>query len=341
MSERGWMEYGSEFDWKSNDALFSDTPQGFVQDDWQLYRSGRDAMKAAARIIGGRRVLLPALCCESMILPFAANGYDVDFYRLNPDLTGDEAYVREKLTDGTVLLYESVRGITLIEDRTHDVIVPRGEERFVPDAVLASLRKWAALPEGGMLRTGMGSCAADADARFGDTRREVMEMKVRYLETWEPELKKEFLNKLHSAERLLDESGKPCGMSAEYEALLRRVDFTALLARRRANVARLKEKLAALDGTKLRFLSGHPEESTLYFPVYLENRGDIQRAMAQRGVYCPVIWPEPEAAHGVCEVSRYVTEHMLALPCDQRYTPEDMDFIADTLTEALEKTHEN
>ena len=91
MSERGWMEYGSEFDWKSNDALFSDTPQGFVQDDWQLYRSGRDAMKAAARIIGGRRVLLPTLCCESMILPFSANGYDVDFYRLNPDLTGDEA----------------------------------------------------------------------------------------------------------------------------------------------------------------------------------------------------------------------------------------------------------
>ena len=29
-----------------------------------------------------------------------------------------------------------------------------------------------------------------------------MEMKMRYLETWEPELKKEFLNKLHSAERL-------------------------------------------------------------------------------------------------------------------------------------------
>lgn len=238
-------------------------------------------------------------------------------------------------------LRESVRGITLIEDRTHDVIVPRGEERFAPDAVLASLRKWAALPEGGMLRTGMGSCAADADARFGDTRREVMEMKVRYLETWEPELKKEFLNKLHGAEHLLDESGKPCGMSEEYEALLRRVDFTALLARRRANVARLIERLAALGGTRLRFLSGHPEESTLYFPVYLENRGEIQRAMAQRGVYCPVIWPEPEAAHGACEVSRYVTEHMLALPCDQRYTPEDMDFIAETLIEALEKTHEN
>ena len=102
MSERGWMEYGSEFDWKSNDALFSDTPQGFVQDDWQLYRSGRDAMKAIARIIGGRRVLLPALCCESMILPFAANGYDVEFYRMNPELTGDEAYVRAKLTDGNV-----------------------------------------------------------------------------------------------------------------------------------------------------------------------------------------------------------------------------------------------
>ena len=349
------MEYGSEFDRRSNDALMSDEGQNFVQDDWQLYRSGRDAMKAAARIIGGRRVLLPALCCESMILPFSANGYDVGFYRMNTDLTGDEEDVRAKLTDGTVLLYmryfgirpftdefllslrESGRGIILVEDRTHDVIIPRGEEGFTPDAVLASLRKWAALPEGGMLRTEMGSCAAGADARFGDARRTAMEMKVRYLETWEPELKKEFLDMLHGAERLLDESGEPCGMSAEYEALLRRIDFVVLLEKRRANVARLKERLAALDGTELRFLSAQPEESTLYFPVYIEKRGDVQRAMAQRGVYCPVIWPEPEVARGVCEVSRYVTGHMLALPCDQRYTPEDMDFIADTLIEALEK----
>ena len=349
------MEYGSEFDRRSNDALMSDERQSFVQDDWQLYRSGRDAMKAAARIIGGRRVLLPALCCESMILPFSANGYDVGFYRMNTDLTGDEEDVRAKLTDGTVLLYmryfgirpftdefllslrESGRGIILVEDRTHDVIIPRGEEGFTPDAVLASLRKWAALPEGGMLRTEMGSCTAGADARFGDARRAAMEMKVRYLETWEPELKKEFLDMLHGAERLLDESGEPCGMSAEYEALLRCIDFTALLEKRRANVARLRERLAALDGTELRFLSAQPEESTLYFPVYIEKRGDVQRAMAQRGVYCPVIWPEPEAARGVCEVSRYVTGHMLALPCDQRYTPEDMDFIADTLIEALEK----
>ena len=353
MSGRGWMEYGSEFDWRSNDALISDEPQSFVRDDWQLFRSGRDALKSAARIIGGRKVLLPALCCESMILPFSANGYDVEFYGMNPNLTGDEADVRAKLADGTVLLYMRYfgikpftdefllllrdAGIVLVEDRTHDVIVPRSAEGFTPDAVLASLRKWAALPEGGMLRTAMGKCAADPDARFGDTRREVMEMKARYLETWEPELKKGFLDKLHGAERLLDESGEPCGMSAEYEALLRHIDFTALLAKRRANIARLYAKLAALDGTRLRFLSGHPEESTLYFPVYLENRGEVQRAMAQRGVYCPVIWPEPEAAHGVCEVSRYVTEHMLALPCDQRYTPEDMDFIADTLIEALEK----
>ena len=355
MSGRSWMEYGSEFDWQSNDALISDVPQCFVQDGWQLYRSGRDAMKAVARIIGGSRVLLPALCCESMILPFSANGYDVEFYKMNPDLTGDEADVCAKLTDGAALLYmryfgirpftdefllslrESGRGIILVEDRTHDIIIPRGEEGFTPDAVLASLRKWAALPEGGLLETKMGSCAASADARFGDTRREVMQMKVRYLETWEPELKKEFLDKLHSAERLLDESGEPCGMSAEYEALLRQIDFPALLAKRRANVARMKKRLAALDGTRLRFLSEHPEESTLYFPVYIENRGGIQRAVAQHGVYCPVIWPEPEAARGVCEVSRYVTEHMLALPCDQRYTPEDMDFIADTLIEALEK----
>ena len=350
------MEYGSEFDARANEAFLTDFSD-FVQPDWHLFRSGRDAMKALARSVGKRRVLLPALCCDSMILPFAKNGCEVVFYRLNEDLSGNEADVRGKLTDGALLLYmryfgirpfsdtflQSLRdgGILLAEDRTQDIIVPRIDEGFAPDYMLASLRKWAALPDGGMLRGSYILDDVQPDSAFGDLRTEAMREKSRYLETWQPELKQDFLHKLAVASDMLDEDGVPVAMSGKYEAQLRSVDFEKLYEARLRNVRCLRERIEPLrrDGL-LRFLTETPEESTLYFPIRLENRDAVQRAMAAKNVYCPVIWPEPAEAAGVCPVCRTVVDDMLAIPCDQRYDEADMDYISDCLTGILrgEKT---
>jgi len=348
------MEYGSEYDFLANQAYLRDYDTGFVKPDWQLYRSGRDAIKAFARIAGRKKVLLPALCCESMILPFEANGYTVEYYRLNMDLSGDREDVLSKLSPGCVLLYMRYFGIPvfedsflqqlrdrgedilLVEDRTHDIILDRAEEGFRPDAMLSSLRKWAALPDGGMLKTELGSCDAVDDRRFADIRLGAMQKKSRYLQCWEPELKKEFLSELGCAADILDESGEPALMGKAEEKLLRSIDFKALLCRRQENALLLKELLSPLnDAGKLRFMTQNPESSTLYFPIYLEERKAVQSLMAQNDVYCPVIWPVPEPAEGICPTAEYVTGHMLAIPCDQRYDEADMRFIARTLTSIL------
>ena len=42
------MEYGSIFETGSN-AAFARAGSGFLRADWQLFRSGRDAMRALAR----------------------------------------------------------------------------------------------------------------------------------------------------------------------------------------------------------------------------------------------------------------------------------------------------
>ena len=78
---------------------------GFVKSDWRVYRSGGVALKAFARLGGRTKVLLPALCCESMVLPFEQNGYTVEFYKLCEDLRADEDDVISKLELGCVLLY--------------------------------------------------------------------------------------------------------------------------------------------------------------------------------------------------------------------------------------------
>ena len=347
------MEYGSEFDLRANEPFLGG---GALPESWQLFRSGRDALRAFARLASRKRVLLPALCCESMILPFAQNGYDVIFYRLRPDYSADADDVCLKLRDGDVLLYmryfgvrpfsdaflsglrESGRDILFLEDRTHDILVPRADG-FQPDATAASLRKWAALPEGGMLETALGIAEAPTDKRYGDLRYGAMKKKSRYLETGDEALHAEYMRELRAADSLLDESAAPVAMHPEYRAITESLDAGKILAARRRNLKRLREDLAPLikDGT-LRLMTDSPEKSGLYLPVLVQNRNAVQRELIARKFYCPAaIWPEPEAASGVCPVSHAVTENMLSLLCDQRCTEADMDHEAAAVKEILTK----
>ena len=347
-----YREYGSEYDWLSNAAFLRDTDTCFVKPDWQLFRSGRDAMKAFARIAGRKTVLLPTLCCESMIVPFELNGYTVEYYKMKEDLSADEAHMLSKLSEGAVLLYMRYFGIPafsdeflsnlkaerpdvlIVEDRTHDVLCPR-DEGVKPDATLSSLRKWAALPDGGMLETQLGISETYEDSRFGDERCWIMQTKSRYLENYDSSLRDEFLPRLRNSEHILNESGEPVKIGAEYEKLLKSLDFESIIAKRQANVRLLKSLLQPMaDAGRLRFI-GDAESSTLYLPFFIENRGAVQAAMAGKGVFCPVIWPMPPQTEGICAVSKYVTEHMLGLPCDQRYDEADMRYIAAALQEIL------
>ena len=339
-------EYGSEHHWQSRRGFEGVTRRREIY-AWRFYRSGRDALKQVARLHRGAPVLLPALCCVSMILPFTLNGCPVAFYKLKPDLTGDEADVLSKAAPGTVLLYMPYfdvqpfttdflarlrqSGVILLEDRTQDIIVGRPAP-FTPDYTVASIRKWAALPEGGILKTAAALPRVGADGRFGALRRQAMEEKGLYLENGDEALKQDFLEKFHEAEALLDESGRPVAMSMENRAYLENIDFARVLAARRRNAGVLEQALAELiaAGT-IKPLCRSESTAGLYYPILLENRDAVQQALARRSIYCPVIWPIPAQAQGVCEICEATAAHILALPCDQRYSEQDMATIAETL----------
>ena len=344
-------EYGSEHHWQSR-MPYETGSGGLELEGWTFYRSGRDAMKQLAALHSHARVLLPALCCESMILPFEQNGCTVEFYKLNADLTGNEEDVLRKLSRGCILLYmtyfdvrpfsrtflEKLRslGAFLLEDRTQDIIVPR-RETFRPEATVASLRKWAAMPEGGLLKTEAALPAAETDGRFARLRLEAMEEKGEYLAKGIPEMKADFLKRLHEADELLDQSGKPVALSPENLGYIVNLDFEKILKQRRRNCALLREVLKdCAEAGKLQFMGSAGNTAGLYLGVMLENRDAVQKYMAERSIYCPVIWPIPEQAKGVCENCEHVAGHMLALPCDQRYGEEDMKHIAAVLRAALE-----
>ena len=188
-----------------------------------------------------------------------------------------------------------------------------------------------------MLRTDLGTYPAKTDTRYGDLRFDAMEKKSRYLETGDERLHLDAREAYSRAEQLLEESMEPVRMALQYEKLLRGLNYTAILDARRRNLRRLLEKLTPLigDGT-VRLMTDTPETSGLYLPILIENRDSVQRELIRRRFYCPAaIWPEPPEAAGICPVSHYVTEHMLSILCDQRYTEADMDLLADNLIDIL------
>ena len=348
------MEYGSEYDYLANEAFLREADTGFVKPDWQLYRSGRDALKAFARIAGRKKVLIPALCCESMALPFEQNGYELEYYKMREDLSADEADVLSKLSAGCVLLYmryfgipsfadgflQSVRDrgedILIIEDRTHDILSPRAEGAFAPDATMASLRKWTALPDGGMLCTKLGSCPGESDGRFAAIRTAAMQKKSRYLKNGDEQLKQEYMHEMAQAAELLDEGPVPVKMGEAEEQLLRHIDFEAMMERRVDNALYLESLLTALsEAGRLRFMCKRPQDSTLYFTIYTEERDRLHQALIRNRIYAAVIWPLPEKAAELCQNTTYVNRHMLAIPCDHRCGRRDMDFIAQVIKENI------
>ena len=342
-------EFGSEYDWASNSAFWLPAgTHGSAFSVAQKYRSGRDALKAVAKACKGShsRVLLPALCCESMVDPFVVHGITPVFYRLNEDYTADTEDVIRKLTADSILLYVPYFGIApfekktlqkirlefdqvlFLEDRTQDIFNLR-PDRFVPDVTIVSIRKWMAIPDGGILwSNGMRFENGHREETFAKLRTEAMHNKSVYLSTGEPERKKIFRQMLGEASELLDASAEPVAMTEESARLLDRLDLEKIFHHRQENVRALETALMpALHNGKLQAVTDKPERSTLYYPVITDEQSRLQGQLAERGIYCPVIWPLPEAAKGVCPVADYTASHMLAIPCDHRYTPEEMAYI--------------
>lgn len=352
-------EYGSEFDWNSTLPYIANTyaEHPLKSKDAYLFRSGRDALKAVAMgyAENHKKVLLPALCCESMVSPFIMNGYEAEFYKLNSDCTADIDDIENKLSDDCVFIYISYFGIKpmcdgalhslkakfrkakFVEDRTHNPLHRTDNSGFCADATVISIRKWLSIADGGLLFTKdcFDNCYLFENS-FADIRKNAMQLKSEYLKKGGENLKSEFRGLLNEASELLDASKNAYLMTEPSKELLNKVDFDKILKDRQKNASILAEALAPLcEKGKLKFISQEPESSTLYFPVIVADRDEIQGKLAKKSVFCPVIWPLPEGAEGVCENSKHIADNMLAIPCDQRYSAEDMREISQIIIEAL------
>ena len=68
--------------------------------------------------------------------------------------------------------------------------------------------------------------------------------------------------------------------------------------------------------------------SPLYYPILVENRQEIQSYLCGNGIYASVLWKESNKFEIEKDAdAEYIYSHILAIPCDQRYSKIEMDKI--------------
>ncbi len=354
-------EYGYEYDAARDDALWNETVGQVTTGKWWdalCLRSGRDTLKAIAREYAPTVVLMPALACDSMVHPFTQYGHEVRYYRLTADYAIDLGHLRTRIphTDAPCLLLymdyfgnhaidddslNSLRAnhpqLRFIEDRTHDLLSDN-RRRFLPDYRMASLRKWANIPDGGLLWAyrPLTNTTFGEDTTFTEQRLTAQTMRHAFLQNGDNALKTTFRQMFSHVSDILDEDAMPSRMSAYAYALVGKTDRDAIRRQRTENA----EVLTAIlrDNPYVRLVQPNADNSALYVPFIVPKRNEVQAQLSPMGIFNTVIWPLNDEQKAICPVAKLTEESMLAAPCDQRYTAADMSFIGQHIDNVIRAT---
>lgn len=341
-------EYGYEYDTVLDKELFEKTKGKVTHEKFMgalCLRSGRDALKVVAREFEPTVVLMPALACDSMIIPFEMYGHEVRYYKLREDYSIDLDSLYSLISNEgkeILFLYMDYFGnkaicddelfklrlgypyLIFVEDRTHNLLV-ESNYTFKPDFIVASLRKWIDIPDGGLLWTEreIRCDKFSEDLTFSETRLKAQCMRNEFLKCGDEEIKSQYRKIFSTVTDMIDEEILPGLMSNYAYEKACKTDLKEVDTLRTRNAQILINELKGF-----KFVQTVSGCGDVYVAVLIEKRNDIQKKLASIGVFCTIIWPLNDEQRNACDVARYTEEHMLTIYCDQRYSIDDMKYVA-------------
>jgi dTDP-4-amino-4,6-dideoxygalactose transaminase len=338
------MELGSEFNLDMHDLkIFQNSFFKYIGNmQYCLFDSGRSALKAITRVLGDGYVLMPEYICESVIKCFSID--QIIFYKLKENLQIDANDLLNKINSNTAVVYlmhyfgslqpENVLsllraekekyGFTIIEDTTHSIF---SKKQTVGDYCVASLRKWFAVPNGGVLYSDnpLYLNSYDEIRRSTDNDKAyAMMLKTLYL-NGQLDCNSEYRKIFAACEEKLDTQKNIRRISDFSEFLLSCNDVYDMVKKRKSNLNRLKNKLSNI---KMKQICNFTEKDCPFtLPVMVPDRDDFRKYLMENKIYCAVHWPFDGLAPRERPLAFALSNNMISLPIDQRYKEEEMAYL--------------
>lgn len=338
------MELGSEFDLKFFDVTKkNDSILSYLKGYNTVFTdSGRSALRILLEYLNLRSVLIPRYICESVVDCF--EGVDIYYYDIFEDMSLNVDTINEivtnnkidciylmhyfgKLQDGKKVEQlkhlKEANEIIIIEDTTHSFL---SKLETIGDYCICSLRKWFAVPDGGVLYSTRYLPDFKLEV-YNDNEigRKLLAMalknlQINDLDNYNAEYRKLF----QEFDKHLDIDKTNRRISPFSIGMLKTISVGDEIERRLKNYAFVSEKLPSniesvvLDGMNV----------PLAYPIYIKDRDKFREYLISNNIFCAVHWP----------VADYFTIHekeistkIISLPIDGRYSEKELTYMMNVI----------
>ena len=309
---------------------------------------GREAFSIIAyNHSANKKVLLPMYTCQTVVDPFVELGWEFDTYSIDTNLRINIQNLKEKLYVfkpgvavfhpyyGTFFTQEEIEAIREVKSNGVIIVVDytqciyNKEHIDHADYVVGSLRKWFDSPDGGYIYSRCQDISAygslSENMSFVIPQIDSMYLRGRYFKTGDQGLKDISIRLNKQAVSVAGKNIEPHALSIFGMNRLLNADVVTFGKIRLSNYAYLYNHLFQTGKVKFVYNDiGEVVSSPLYFPIYCENRGELQKKLAENSVYAPILWERPEFYTCSDESSSYIYDHILVIPIDQRYGIDEM-----------------
>ena len=304
------------------------------------FQSGRSGLEAVLRASTFRTAWIPAFVCDTVLNAARRAGLGIELYHV--DETFAPVHLPGRLPSDAAVIYvnyfglcsHQVRQLTVdlppeqvVIDNSHALFAAHGTAR----ASVYSPRKFAGLPDGGLVR-----CAEGVDVPEPTEHDQDSIGRMTFLLRRASESARAGYGDFNTARQSLN-GVPPRSMSALTRRLLRSIDWNRVKHKRRRYFAWMHERLASRNAFSWNL---NPQDVPLCYPLRVPDidTGALQQRLAQMDIFVPIYWPDAAQRLARDSWEARVMRETLHLPLDQRMSEQDVDLVCDRVLVLLAET---
>ena len=292
---------------------------------------GRTALVYALQTLHVKKLYLPRFVCDSVTSACRQTEHlEILWYSIREDFTPIlPESIEEDAWIFLINYYGQLSNDTLrsLKEKYHRIIADythcffRRPVREIP--TLYSCRKYFGLPDGAYL-----SLPETPDDFYQLPMDQSKYRMAHILGRYEQSASDFYSSMLETAHSFYDEPVKQ--MSPLTQNLLHGIDYSSAQRQRNENYDVIAQLLGDQNPLKL-----HREDGPFVYPFYHPDAGSLKKELAKQHIFVPTYWNNVIDELPSDTLEWDYASHIMPLPIDQRYTAEDIRYVAETLKKLL------
>jgi len=342
LNQMSVKEIGSEFDLDITviNKKKRDWRKFFPKKKMVFLCAGRDGLVYAIRSYKIKKLLIPSYF-EDLVLRELKKEVKVELYNIKKNLEIDLEDIKKKIENNQAILIVhyfgfpqpikkineicDIKKTILIEDCVQSMLsknegIPLGS---IGDISFNSLRKFIGIPDGCIVTTQnkISLNESKIHKKYVQERLYALNGKNQYLNGNKNYTRFYFKEAFIKPEERINKYPKPAPMSKISKKILATTDFLKIYRKRRSN---FKFFLGKLEKISL-FQNLPSGVCPLGFPILIKNRNQVKKILVQNKIYPPIHWELSAKVKKEFTESGKISDHILTIPIDQRYSNQDLE----------------